>query len=164
MPFEFTVFSGYPIKAFGYDRGTFGHKIGKDHVSNCFSSVIPDVCHRESMPFEFTVFSGYPIKAFGYDRGTFGHKIGKDHVSNCFSSVIPDVCHRESMPFESIVFSGYPIKTFGYDRGGGSGMTGGPSGTKSGRITSATVFRLSFPTVVIGNPCLLNSLFFLDTR
>ena len=44
------------------------------------------------------------------------------------------------------------------------GMTGGPSGTKSGRIMSATVFRMSFPTFVIGNPRFLTPLFFLDTR
>ena len=62
---------------FGYDRGTFGHKIGKDHVSNCSSYVIPDVCHRESTPFESIVFSGYPIKAFGYDRGRFGYDRGE---------------------------------------------------------------------------------------
>ena len=47
----------------------FGHKIGKDHVSNCFSYVIPDGCHRESTLFDSIVFSGYPIKTFGYDRG-----------------------------------------------------------------------------------------------
>ena len=34
---------------------------------------------------------------------------------------------------------------FGYDKEG-------PSGTKSGRVTSATVFRLSFPQVCSGNP------------
>ena len=74
-PFDSTVFFGYPIKTFGYDRGEFlawgrgfEHKIGKDHVSNCSSSVIPDVCHRESTPFESIVFSGCPIKTFGYDR------------------------------------------------------------------------------------------------
>ena len=102
--------------------------------------------------------------AVGYDRRAFGHKIGKDHVSNCFSYVIPDVCYRESTLFDSAVFSGYPIKTFGYDRGEVRAWGRGLRAQNREGSCQQPVFRMSFPTFVIGNTCLLNPLFFLDTR
>ena len=52
--------------------------------TTCFSSVIPDVCHRESMSFESIVFSGYPIKTFGYDRGGFGYDRGISGTGGTF--------------------------------------------------------------------------------